>query len=133
MPAWQSVAAAEAGTPLGWPIVWTVIAALLIPAAWRRRDEAAGSLALALASSVLTLEASFLVISIASDIRYHLWSMTASGLALIMLSDELGQKWRAWIGGALLVGIIVAGGLVTRYTLPAAPSDYQAMIHAPSG
>ncbi|HEY7959488.1 MAG TPA: hypothetical protein VID20_05445 [Sphingomicrobium sp.] len=133
MPEWQSVAAAEAGTPLGWPIVWTVIAALLIPAAWRRRDEAAGNLALALVSSVLTLEASFLVVSIASDIRYHLWSITASGLALIILSDELRQKWRAWIGGALLVGIIVAGGLVTRYTLPVAPSDYQAMIHAPSG
>ena len=133
MPAWQSVAAAEAATPLGWPIVWTVIAALLIPAAWRRRDEAAGNLALALATSALTLEASFLVISIASDIRYHLWSMTASGLALIMLSDERRQKWRAWIGGAALVGIIVAGGLFTRYTLPAAPSDYQAMIHSPSG
>jgi len=133
MPAWQSVAAAEAGTPLGWPIMWTVIGLLFVPAAWRRRIEPAGSLALALLASALTLEASFLVISIASDLRYHLWPMTASALALILLADDLRLGRTERIAGATAVALVIAGGLVTRATLPPAPDSYEAMIAAPSG
>ena len=133
MPAWQSIAAAEAGTPLGWPIVWTLIALLLVPAAWRRRAEAPGGLALALIASVLTLEASFLVISIASDFRYHLWSVAASALALILLSGDLRLKRPASIAGLVLLVLVIGGGLITRWTLPAAPDSYEAMIAAPSG
>jgi len=133
MPAWQSVAAAEAGTPLGWPIVWTVIGLLFVPAAWRRRIEPAGSLALALLASALTLEASFLVISIASDLRYHLWSMAASALALILLADDLRLGRTERIAGAAALALVIAGGLVTRATLPPAPDSYEAMIAAPSG
>jgi hypothetical protein len=133
MPAWQSVAAAEAGTPLGWPIVCTLAALLLVPGAWRRRSEPAGGLALALVASVLTLETSFLVISIASDIRYHLWSMTAAPLALILLSDDIRFKRPAAAGAAILIAAVIAGGLITRSTLPAAPDSYEAMIAAPSG
>ena len=132
MPAWQSVAAAEAGTPLGWPILWTSIALLLTPIAWRRRSDPAGSLALALVASVLTLEGSFLVVSIASDVRYHLWSMTASALALILLSDFRPTRWHIVSSTALLF-LVVAGGLATRWTLPAAPDTYEGMITAPSG
>jgi len=130
---WQSAAAAEAGTPLGWPIVWTTIALLLGPSAWRRRDGPAGRLALALIASVLTLEASFLVVSIASDVRYHLWSMAASVLALILLSDDLRVTRREALASAALIVLVVGGGLFTRWTLPAAPDTYEAMIVAPSG
>ena len=133
MPGWQSLAAAEAGTPVAWPILWTLIALLLVPAAWRRRGEAAGTLSLALVASVLTLEASFLVVSIASDIRYHLWSMAASALALILLSGDLRISRREGLAGAALLGAVVCGGLFTRWTLPAAPDTYEAMIVAPSG
>lgn len=130
---WQDAAGIEASTPAGWPIVWTSLALLLLPAAWRRRRDAAGSLALALLASALTLEASFLVISIASDLRYHLWSMAASALALILLSDNIGMKRPAWAASILLMGLVIGGGLVTRATLPRAPGSYQGMIHAPSG
>ncbi len=46
--AWQDAAAVEAGTPLGWPILWTVLALLLVPrgvAAARRprREPGAGA------------------------------------------------------------------------------------------
>jgi hypothetical protein len=133
MPAWQSLAAVEAGTPLGWPIVWTLIALLVAPAAWRRRGEAAGGLALALVASVLTLESSFLLISVASDFRYHLWSVAASALALILLSDNLRLRRAAFIAGVVVLGFVVGGGLITRWTLPAAPDSYEAMIAAPSG
>ncbi|MGN6848492.1 MAG: hypothetical protein ACTHJK_03280 [Sphingomicrobium sp.] len=133
MPAWQSVAAAEAGTPLGWPIVWTVVALLFAPVGWRRRNEAAGGLAFALLASALVLEASFLVVSIASDFRYHLWTVAAVPLALILLSRGLRLSRPAWVGSALLIAAMIAGGLITRSTLPAAPSEYEAMVQAPSG
>lgn len=133
MPAWQSAGAFEAGTPLGWPILWVVVALLLLPVAWRTRAEPTGGLALALLASALTLELSFLVISVASDLRYHLWPMTASGLALILLGNELRMSRRERAFGAALLATVIAGGLVTRSTLPEAPSDYEAMLHAPSG
>ena len=132
VPLWQGAGALEAGTPLGWPIVWTTIAALLLPVAWRRRDEPAGALAFALVVSALTLEASFLVISIASDLRYHLWPMTAAALALVLLSNGLRRSRRAWTVSGALLAFVVAGGLTTRASLPTAPDSYQAMLHAPS-
>jgi hypothetical protein len=132
-PAWQDAAAAEAATPLGWSIVWTMVALALLPAAWRRRDEPAGVLALALLASALTLEASFLVISIASDLRYHLWPMTASPLALILLSDDLRLKRREWIAGSAALALVIAGGIAARQSLPRAPDSYEAMVHAASG
>jgi hypothetical protein len=133
MPNWQSVAAAEAGTPRAWPILWTALALLLVPVAWSRRADPVGRLALALVASVLTLEASFLVVSIASDIRYHLWSMAASALALILLSDDLRFSRTQSIASAAVLTLVIAGGLITRATLPPAPDSYEAMIAAPSG
>jgi len=133
VPAWQGKAAREAGTPLGWPILWTVIGLLMFPKAWLRRGEAEADLAFALLVSALALEASFLVISISSDLRYHLWSMTAVPLALILLSADLRLSRREWIGGAAVLTIVVAGGLFTRSTLPVAPDSYTAMLHAASG
>jgi hypothetical protein len=131
--AWQDAAAVEAGTPLGWPILWTVLALLLVPAAWRRRGDPAASLALALLASALTLEASFLVISIASDLRYHLWPMAASALALILLSGRISLNNRASIVSGALTALVTIGGLTARSTLPPSPDTYEKMIKAPSG
>jgi hypothetical protein len=129
-PRWQEVAGLEACSPLGWPIVWTVVAMLLVPAAWRRRVEPAGNLALALLASVLMLEASFLIISIASDLRYHLWSMTASALALILLSDRLNfhNRWAIVSAGVLIV--VASAGVLTRSVSQPAPSGYEEMVRA---
>jgi hypothetical protein len=132
MPAWQSVAAAEAATPLGWPIFWTALALLLLPAAWKRRDPA-GRLALALIVSALMLEASFLVVSISSDLRYHLWPMAASALALVLLSDGARFTRVQWLAGAGVLALVIAGGILARTSLPTAPASYQAMLHAQSG
>ena len=128
MPAWQSVASVEAATPLGWPIVWTVLGLILLWPAWRRRSEPAGSLAIALLASALTLEASFLVISIASDVRYHLWPMLAVPLAAILLADRRLRTGPTVLGASLLM-LVIACGVFSRATLPRAPDNYQAMIH----
>ena len=133
MPKWQSVAGDEAETPLGWPILWTALALCLLPAAWRRRLDPPGSLALSLLASVLVLEASFLLISIASDLRYHLWPMMASALALILLSDGLALTRREWIGTSVAMTLVIGGGVISRNSLPPAPETYEGMIHAVSG
>jgi hypothetical protein len=130
---WQDMAAIEAATPFGWPIVWTLVALLLVPTAWGRRADPAGSLALALLASAIALEASFLAISIASDLRYHLWSMTASALALILLSDRPGLNRMKLVAAATLLAFVVGGGLAARSSVPRAPDSYEGMINAASG
>jgi hypothetical protein len=131
--AWQDLAAIEAGTPLGWPIMWTVVALLLAPVAWRRRSEPAGGIALALVASALTLEASFLVVSIASDLRYHLWPMAASALAAILLGDRIAPTRRCAFAAGILFALVAGGGLIARAALPQAPGTYAEMVKAPSG
>lgn len=131
--AWQDVAAAEAATPIGWPIIWTVVALFILLPARRRRDEPVGRLALALLASAIALELSFLAISIASDLRYHLWPMIASPLALILLSDDLRLKRHEWVACGAVLSTIIAGGIIERVSLPRAPDSYEGMIHAPSG
>jgi hypothetical protein len=79
------------------------------------------------------LELSFLAISIASDLRYHLWSMAAAALALILLSNDLQLKRREWIAAGGALALVIAGGITARASLPRAPDSYEAMIHAPSG
>ncbi len=130
---WQDAAAVEAATPIGWPIVWTSLGLFLLPFAWKGRDDRAGGLSFALLVSALMLEASFFFISIASDLRYHLWSITAFALALVLLGSDVRptRGVRAGAGAALL--FIIICGLVARTSLPRAPDSYWEMIHAPSG
>ncbi|MEO7787663.1 MAG: hypothetical protein ABIR77_07575, partial [Sphingomicrobium sp.] len=125
--------AAEAGTPFGWPVLWTMIAVFAAPIAWGRRNEPAAGLALALAASAIGMEASFLVVSIASDLRYHLWSMAASALALILLVGGVPVRRGALLIIAISLAAIVAAGLYTRSTLPSAPATYRAMIDTRTG
>ena len=49
----QHAGAAEAGTPLGWPMFWTFLAVVAAPIAWGRRNEPAAGLALALSASAI--------------------------------------------------------------------------------
>ncbi|WP_448661850.1 hypothetical protein ACG3SL_14350 [Sphingomonas sp. CJ20] len=111
-------------SPLGWPVCYIVVALLLLPAAFRGQDAAA-RLAQALLASALTLEASFALISISSDLRYHLWSMLATALAAILLARKGTRLPRAGI--ALLV-VVLAVGTAGRLILPAAPDEYQATL-----
>lgn len=127
---WQRLAAAQAASPVGWPIIWTVIALTLLPVAFRRRDNI-GSLALALIGSAAVLELSFLVVSIASELRYHLWPMTATALALLLLADKLHTKIRFVLCSVILIVIVV--GAISRQSLPRAPASYRAMIENPTG
>lgn len=121
----QAVGAWVVRSPLGWPIAYLVLALALAPAAWRGRGEAEGALALALIASALGLEASFALVSIASDLRYHLWPMLATAIAAVLL-------WRGRVpvprAGLVALVLVIAVGTAARATLPAMPHDYAALI-----
>ncbi len=117
-----------ADTPLGWPIVWLALAVAALVEALRRAASPARDLALALVISALALEASFIAISIAADLRYHLWPMIAVALGVVLLVAEAPPSRRVLIASLAAVGLVVAGGIVARATLPPAPSDYPEML-----
>ena len=98
--------------------------------AGRRASAPARDVALALLSSALALEASFAILSIASDLRYHLWPMLATALAsVLVLPIAPGERRVArWVALALL--LVIAAGLATRAILPRPPATYAGMIAA---
>jgi hypothetical protein len=117
-----------AATPLGWPIAWIVVAATGLRIAARAPKSPARNLALALAVSALALEGSFAVVSIASDLRYHLWPMLAAALMVILLASERPLPRRAMATGGAILLLVLAAGTAARLALPRSPDTYQAML-----
>jgi len=108
-------------SPLGWPIAWLVVSAGLLWASMGLTDPQA-RLGRALAGSAFCMSASFALVSIASDLRYHLWSMVAAALALVLLLDTRGlDRRRGFIASGVLIAVIALG---TIARLGAAPPAY---------
>jgi hypothetical protein len=107
------VAVASLATPLGWPICWLALAAACLVVRPR-----GGGLAAALAWSALLYALSYVPLSVASEVRYHLWTMTAAALATVLTLADLPAvpRWR-WGAAALLVGGTVAVAVAARLTL----------------
>jgi len=117
-----------AETPLAWPFVWCLVAAAMLIVALHRPPSPRRDLALALLVSGLSLEASFAVVSIASDVRYHLWPMMATLLASMMvLADGRPSRRALTLSGAALAVSIICG-IAARSMLPPAPDSYQGML-----
>ena len=118
----KTVADAIERTPLGVPAVWLVF---LCGIGWTLLGTApqpARDLGLALAFSGVTMTASFAVVSIASDLRYHLWLIVASGLAVLALAGCRGIARRrlGWTLGVTLLAVVAsalarAHGIALRY------------------
>ncbi|MDF0488954.1 hypothetical protein PX554_12495 [Sphingomonas sp. H39-1-10] len=127
---WPIVAAAGwlVASPLGWPVAWIVVAASVVAIVIAGARTPVRDFALALAVSALALEASFAVVSIASDLRYHLWPMMAAALAAILLASEGGVPRRIARGCGLALALVIAAGLVARAVLPSPPPGYAAML-----
>ncbi len=115
--------------PLSWPVAWIVVAATAWLIAVRRPAGPDRDLSLALSTSALALEGSFAVISIASDLRYHLWSMIAAALAALLAADGDGRsERRVLLVGASVLALVVAAGFVARLLLPEPPASYLGML-----
>jgi hypothetical protein len=114
-------------TPIAWPIAYIVIAVAAIATAFQRPADPRRDLALALLMSALTLEASFAAISIASDLRYHLWPMLATLLSVVLLADRPPPR-RTTMVGMIALASVLGIGLGARLTLPPGPASYRAML-----
>ncbi|WP_375394956.1 hypothetical protein [uncultured Sphingomonas sp.] len=125
--AWQRFAGALVETPLGWPIAWIVVAVVALVVA-TGRPRPARDMATALLGSALLLEASFAVLSIASDLRYHLWPMIATAAAAVLLADGTPLPRRVAWGGAFVLMLVIETAVAARVMLPAAPTTYLGML-----
>jgi hypothetical protein len=97
-----------AASPLGWPCLWFAAAIGLLWASARADRGGQVALGRALALSTVCMSASFAIVSIASDLRYHLWSMIAAALALILLVDARAfDRRRAIIAGSIVLALTV--------------------------
>ncbi|MET4896407.1 hypothetical protein RN629_04420 [Sphingomonadaceae bacterium jetA1] len=119
--AWQRMAGDWGDWPIMWPIAWIIVA--LAGAAATRGQGMAGALFV----SALGLEASFLVISVASDFRYHLWPVVACALGTVLMPPWRGGRRIGW-PMAVALSIVIALGATARLTLPLPPQSYHAML-----
>lgn len=105
----QRLAAFLAETPAGSPAVWLVLAMAIGWVLLGTPAQPAREMGLAFSLAACLMTASFAVVSIASDLRYHLWPMTGTGLAAVMLAACRDiPRARLRIGLALGVAACVA-------------------------
>ncbi|MBO9500008.1 MAG: hypothetical protein J7483_11190 [Novosphingobium sp.] len=125
MDALASAAGWLAEGPEGAPALWFVAALGALFAA-RGRSTPRQRLAFALALSAVALELGFLVVSIASDLRYHLWAMFATMLAWLLLAERPLPRGaiRLTLAALLLLG---APALAARLALPPGGAGYPGM------
>jgi len=112
----DALAVASAHTPLGWPIVWMAVALGAAIAGWPRRRQGGKAASLAegawaegqatartrlivpLALSSLLYGCGYMVFSVASELRYHLWTELAALLAAVLAAGgaPLPRRRLAW-------------------------------------
>jgi hypothetical protein len=102
-------------TPLGAPIVWLAVALGLGWCLLGTPRQPARDIGLALALSACLMTASFAVVSIASDLRYHLWLMMGTALSAVLLGGcrgvpvaRLGTLLTLTVGAVLLSVVLRA-------------------------
>jgi hypothetical protein len=114
---------AQSETPLGWPFAWLALAAVLIWSAGAARGPVA-ALGRTLAVSALVMGMSYAIVSIASDLRYHLWSMLATALALVLLLAANALDRRRFRSGLVAVAALCLLAIAARLMLPHEPYPY---------
>ncbi len=111
------VAAFVAATPAGVPAVWLVLACGVLWALAGAPVQPARTLGLALAGSGVVQTASFAVVSIASDLRYHLWLMVATMLAAAHLAACRDVPERRLRIALIAGGVAALGSVAIRATV----------------
>ncbi len=112
------VARTLAATPLGWPAAWLAASLGLWATAAATPRSPPRDLALALFVSASAISLSFAAVSIASDLRYHVWAIVATALGGALLGAAPGVPRSQLTATALAVAIVAAIGIVARTILP---------------
>lgn len=100
--------------PFSWPIVWLVWSVPLLIFLSRLRGEPSVYLARALSVSALGYSSAYLLIGVATDIRFHYWTILALMIANIAVLPQLVQGFRhrsavLWSGFSAVVLVTVIG------------------------
>jgi hypothetical protein len=108
----DALALALAHTPLGWPIVWIGLALGALLASW---GLPAARLIAPIALSGFLYGCGYLVFSVASELRYHLWTALAALIALVLaLSERDIRTSRRLIRAFAPALLAIAGGILVR-------------------
>ncbi|MBA2936168.1 hypothetical protein HZF05_18960 [Sphingomonas sp. CGMCC 1.13654] len=104
------VAGAIEETPIGVPAVWLVATLAIGWVLLATPRQPARTLALSLAVSAMLMTASFAVVSIASDLRYHLWLILSTALAAVLLGGcrRVPRGRLAIAAGAVVVACVAS-------------------------
>jgi hypothetical protein len=104
-----------ATTPIGWPIFWISIAlaALVAGLIARSRREP-----IAIAASAFFYGAGYLVVGVATGIRYYIWTFNGAAIAAFVIGSELWRRRLELRRGS----IVIAAGIAIVPTLMAIAS-----------
>jgi hypothetical protein len=104
--------------PFIWPVTWLAWGVGLLVVLAREPAFNQVLLARALLVSELGYSCAYLVVGVATDMRYHYWSLIAGLVATVLVLPQLGDAWRrrsARLAGSLAgVGVVIAIGVATR-------------------
>jgi len=115
-------------SPLGAPILGFAVAIAVLALA--RPERSAGQrLAVALALSCVAMEASFVIVSVSSDWRYHFWSMLAAALAGVLFVRD-GYPRRGGVLAIVLLLIVAGTCFAARNMLPPVGDSYSDAVGA---
>jgi hypothetical protein len=102
--------------PFVWPVTWLAWAACLLVLLRRQATGPGVPFARVLAVSALGYSCAYLLIGVATDMRYHYWSLLAVLLATLAAGPQLWamRRQRALLASGALVAAVVAIGVATR-------------------
>ncbi|HWP11581.1 MAG TPA: hypothetical protein VNN06_07145 [Ramlibacter sp.] len=104
--------------PLFWPATWLAWGAFLLALVGRQSPTPPVVLARVLVVSALGYSSAYLVIGIATDMRYYFWPIMAVIAATLLALPLLADGWRSrsatLIGGLAAVGAVMAIGVAAR-------------------
>lgn len=115
----HSAATTAGHTPLGWPIVWISmgLAVLLLAVSTK---SAAATQAIAASSALYGL--GYMVFGVATELRYHIWTLSGAGLAGVLLLADLKARVvvpsrKAGLVAAAAIAGAIAMAMVARLVL----------------
>ena len=107
--------------PLAWPCFWLALAGVALWPAARAPAGPERDLALAFLLSACCGGLSYAVISVASDLRYHLWTMLAAPIGIALLAGTGALRRRHLLAFAAAGAAVILVGLAGRLLLPPLP------------
>lgn len=113
-----------AATPLGWPFAWLAVGIVLIWAASAMRPTPMRDIAVVLAFSGCVQAISLLFVSVAADLRYHLWPITAIAIGIALLIGEPLPRARLRISGSIILGLCLLAAAARFVLVPAWPAGF---------